>query len=68
MLNEIKLYIKQIKNRIHLLVPENEIGGIMTEISSIVLKNWVDEGDYKLNRKQIISLVRKYIAKKYNPN
>lgn len=68
MLSEIKLYVKQIKNRIHFLVPEEEIEGIMTEISDIVLKNWVDEGDYKLNRKQIISLVRKYIAKKYNPN
>lgn len=68
MLNDIKVYIAQIKNRIELLVPIEEMEGIMSEISEIILKNWVDEGDYKLNRKQLFSLVRKYIAKKYNPN
>lgn len=68
MINEIKLYIKLIKKRIEGLVPEEELEDILSEINEIVLKNWVDEKDYKLNKQQILSLVRKHIAKKYGRN
>jgi len=68
MLEEIKTYIKQIRKRIQSLVPEDEIELIMKDVSEVVLKNWVDEGDYKLNLTQIMSLVRKHIAKKYRLN
>lgn len=68
MLDDIKKYIKQIRKRIQSLVPEEEIELIMKDVSEVVLKNWVDEGDYKLNLTQIMSLVRKHIAKKYRLN
>lgn len=68
MLDEIKTYIKQIRKRIQTLVPEDEMDLIMKDVSEIVLKNWVDEGDYTLNKSQIMSLVRKHIAKKYRLN
>lgn len=68
MLDEIKTYIKQIRKRIQSLVPEEEMEFIMKDVSEVVLKNWVEEGDYKLNMTQIMSLVRKHIAKKYRLN
>lgn len=68
MLDEIKKYIKQIQKRVQSLVPEEEIELIMKDVSEVVLKNWVEDGDYKLNKTQIMSLVRKHIAKKYRPN
>lgn len=68
MLDEIKKYIKEIKKRVQSLVPEEELELIMKDVSEIVLKNWVDEGDYKLSKTQIMSLVRKHIAKKYRLN
>jgi hypothetical protein len=68
MLNEIKIYIKQIRRRIESLVPEEEIDLIMEDVSEVILKNWVDGGEYKLNKTQVMSLVRKYIAKKYRLN
>jgi hypothetical protein len=68
MLNEIKIYIKQIRRRIESLVPEEEIDLIMEDVSELILKNWVDGGEYKLNKTQVMSLVRKYIAKKYRLN
>lgn len=68
MLNEIKIYIKQIRRRIEPLVPEEEIDLIMEDVSEVILKNWVDGGEYKLNKTQVMSLVRKYIAKKYRLN
>lgn len=67
-MNEIKTYIRIIKKRIEELVPEEEIELIMSEINEIVLKNWVDEKDYKLTKQQMMSLVRKHIAKKYGKN
>lgn len=68
MIKEIKLYIKVIKKRIENLVPKEELEEILSEINEIVLKNWVDEKDYRLNKQQILSLVRKHIAKKYGRN
>lgn len=68
MLDEIKKYIKEIKKRVQSLVPEEELELIMKDVSGIVLKNWVDEGNYKLSKTQIMSLVRKHIAKKYRSN
>jgi len=68
MLNEIKHYIKSIRKRIKDLVPEEELEPIMSEVSEIVLKNWVDEEDYRMTKTQIMSLVRKHIAKKYRQN
>lgn len=68
MMKEIKSYIKLIKKRIEGLVPEEELEEILSDINEIVLKNWVDEKDYKLNKQQILSLVRKHIAKKYGRN
>jgi hypothetical protein len=68
MLEEIKTYIKQIRKRIQSLVPEEEIDPIMEDVSEVILKNWVDGGEYKLNKTQVMSLVRKHIAKKYRLN
>lgn len=68
MINEIKTYIRVIRKRIENLVPKEEIESIMSEINEIVLKNWVDEKDYKLTKQQMMSLVRKHIAKKYGKN
>lgn len=68
MLDEIKTYIKKIQKRIQSLVPEEEIEFIMKDVSEVVLKNWVEGDDYRLNMTQIMSLVRKYIAKKYRLN
>lgn len=68
MLEEIKTYIKQIRKRIESLVPEEEIDLIMEDVSEVILKNWVDGGEYKLNKSQVMSLVRKHIAKKYRLN
>lgn len=68
MLNDIKKYIKVIKKRIEGIVPEEEITSIMSEINDIVLKNWVNEKDYRLTKQQVLGLVRKHIAKKYSNN
>lgn len=68
MINDIKKYIKLVKKRIENLVPKEEIESIMSEINEIVLKNWVEEKDYKLTKQQMMSLVRKHIAKKYGKN
>jgi hypothetical protein len=68
MLEEIKTYIKQIRKRIESLVPEEEIEPIMEDVSDVILKNWVDGGEYKLSKTQVMSLVRKHIAKKYRLN
>jgi len=67
-LENVKKYIKEIRNRIKDLVPSEELEPIMSEVSEIVLKNWVDEGEYKLTMSQIMSLVRRHIAKKYSSN
>ena len=68
MLIEIRRYIKSIRKRIKDLVPEEELDLIMKDVSDLVLKNWVDETDYKITKTQIMELVRKHIAKKYRVN
>ncbi len=68
MLIEIRRYIKSIRKRIKNLVPEEELDLIMEEVSNLVLKNWVDEEDYRITKPQIMGLVRKHIAKKYRVN
>lgn len=68
MIDDIKKYLKTIRIRIKDLVPKEELDSLMVEISEIVLKNWVDEEDYRLTKQQIMTLVRKNIAKKYGRN
>jgi hypothetical protein len=68
MLIEILKYIRSIRRRVKDLVPESELDLIMNDVSDLVLRNWVDEKDYKITRTQIMELVRKHIAKKYRIN
>lgn len=68
MLKEIKKYIKDVQDRISGIVPEEHLESVMQDVSDVVCKNWVDGDDYKLNKTQIMSLVRKNIAKKYGNN
>jgi len=68
MLDEIRVYIRSIRKRIKDLVPDEELDLIMKDVSDLVLKNWVDEEDYKITKTQIMELVRKHIAKKYRIN
>jgi hypothetical protein len=63
--DEIKDYIRQIRERIDGLVPEGHMGETMRQISNIVVSNWVDsDGDeYKLKMTQVIALVRESVGK-----
>ncbi len=68
MLKDIRKYIKTIRNRISTLVPEEELENIMTDVSNVVCNNWINGSEYELTKQQIMSLVRRHIAKKYSSN
>jgi hypothetical protein len=68
MLRDVVKYIRIIRGRIKDLVPEEELTPIMLEVTNVICDNWVNEEDYKLTKTQVMSLVRKHIAKKYNVN
>ena len=68
MLRDVVRYIKTIRKRIKNLVPEEELNGIMLEVTTVICDNWINEEDYRLTKTQIMSLVRKHIAKKYYNN
>lgn len=68
MLRDVISYIRTIRKRIKNLVPEEELNGIMLEITNVICDNWINGEDYKLTKSQVMSLVRKHIAKKYCSN
>jgi len=68
MLKDVVRYIKTIRRRIKNLVPEEELDGIMLEVTNVICDNWINEDDYRLTNSQVMSLVRKHIAKKYCNN
>jgi hypothetical protein len=68
MLKDVVRYIKSIKVRIKDIVPKEELDGIMLEVTNVICDNWINEDDYRLTKSQVMSLVRKHIAKKYHRN
>jgi hypothetical protein len=68
MLRDVVSYIRTIRKRIKDLVPEEELNGIMLEVTNVICDNWINEDDYRLTKSQVMSLVRKHIAKKYYSN
>ena len=68
MLKDVVRYIKSIRVRIKDLVPKEELDGIMLEVTNVICDNWINEDDYRLTKSQVMSLVRKHIAKKYHNN
>jgi hypothetical protein len=68
MLKDVVRYIKSIRVRIKDIVPEEELNGIMLEVTNVICDNWINEDDYRLTKLQVMSLVRKHIAKKYHRN
>ena len=68
MLRDVVKYIKLIKDRVRPHIPEEHFDGVVADITNVICDNWVNGDNYELSRTQVMSLVRRHIAKKYTNN
>ena len=61
-MDEVSIYIKLIRERIIDIVPEDSLDDVMSQITSVILNNFVNDGNYKLRMTQVIALVREFVG------